>query len=304
MISGTAPLIAPLDSDLEAERRGCEPSRPGAPDRHALANRCEACALATTCIGRALCSASGAGESLCGYARTVEAGQALFHAGAVCTSIGVIETGFFKTVALAEDGIAQVTGFHLSGDVLGLDAFGAGIHRCDVIAMSRASVCILPRARLLRASADDEALARRLFGALSDDIAASHRALLLLGSRRADERVAAFIAEIADRLAARGYSSSDLGLWMTRADIGSYLGLEVETVSRVLGRLRERLLVDVHRRHVHIRSVDALRDFMAGDASTYRRTVPRPDRGALKRAPSAGREPHRAHAARPTGSES
>lgn len=189
----------------------------------------------------------------------------LYHAGAACSSIYVVQSGFFKSVTLSEDGVAQITGFPMSGDLLGLDGVGSGVHRSDVVALSRACVCVIPRNALLAVVAWNEGLAGRLFAALSEEIAAGHRWQLLLASRRADERVAAFVVDASERLAVRGYSPSDITLWMSREDIGNFLGIEVETVSRVLGRLQQRRLLDVRRRHLHICDVDALREAVAGD---------------------------------------
>ncbi|HEX4884172.1 MAG TPA: helix-turn-helix domain-containing protein [Casimicrobiaceae bacterium] len=216
-------------------------------------------------MGRALMRSDGFTESASGARRTVDAGRVLYHAGAACEAIYVVETGFFKTVVLSEDGAAQVTEFPMSGDVMGLDGFGPGIHRSDAVALSRATVCVVPRTRLVKACASDEGLARQLYAALSEAIVADHRAMLLLGSRTAEERVASFIIETAERLSARGYATTDIGLWMTREDIGSFLGLELETISRVLGRLQRRRLVDVHRRHLHVVDGEALRRLVAGE---------------------------------------
>jgi CRP/FNR family transcriptional regulator, anaerobic regulatory protein len=99
---------------------------------------------------------------------------------------------------------------------------------------------------------------------LSDEIATDHCTMLLLGSRSAEERVAGFIVDLSERLSAHGYSSSEIGLWMTREEIGSFLGLELETISRVLSGLKKRHLLDVHRRHLHIRDLDGLRAVMIG----------------------------------------
>lgn len=242
--------------------------------RATLGSSCDGCPFCATCLGRAFRAATDGAEPLVGYRRALDAGRTLYYAGATCSSIYVVESGFFKTITLAEDGVAQVTGLQMSGDLLGMDGFGTGIHCSDAVAMSRASVCVIPRTRLLKSSAENEAVARHLFSVLSGEIASDHRALLLLGSRRAEERVAAFIVDVSERLAARGYSSSDIGLWMTREDIGSFLGLELETISRVLGRLKKRGLMDVHRRHLHIPSIDALREVIAGEAAANELRAP------------------------------
>jgi CRP/FNR family transcriptional regulator len=226
---------------------------------------CGSCSLSATCIGSAFREAVNGIARVPGARRAVEAGRVLYHAGALCTAVYVVEAGFFKTVTLAEDGAVQVTGFPMSGDLLGMDGLGPGIHRSDAVALTQATVCVVPRAGLLRACAEHEALARRVFGAFSEELDADHRAMLLLGSRTAEERVAAFVVETAQRLAARGYAASDVGLWMTREDIGSFLGLELETISRVLGRLQRRGLLDVHRRHLHIVDGDGLRRLVARD---------------------------------------
>lgn len=230
----------------------------------ALGSCCDACRFGGTCLGHVFRAASTGTEPLVGYRRALAQGQVLHRAGAKCWSVYVIQAGFFKTMMLSEDGIAQVTGFQMPGDLLGMDGLSSGIYRSDAVALSQGSVCVVPRARLLQSSGENEALCRHLLGVLSDEIASDHCTMLLLGSRRADERVAGFIVGLSERLAACGYSSSEIGLWMTREEIGSFLGLELETISRALSGLRKRRLLDVHRRHLNIRDLDALRAVVVG----------------------------------------
>jgi CRP/FNR family transcriptional regulator len=284
MDTRAASVLDPIVSAREcaARRVAVSGALPDGASSATLGSNCEGCAFAATCVGRAFRAATDAERPLVGYRRAIGAGRTLYCAGARCSSVYVVESGFFKTVTLSEDGAAQVTGFQMSGDLLGMDGFGSGIHRSDAIALSRASVCVISRAHLFQASADNEALARLLFGVLSEEIASDHRGLLLFGSRSAEERVAAFVVDIAERLSARGYASSDIELWMTREDIGSFLGLELETISRVLGRLTRRGLLHVHRRHLHIRSVDALREAVAGqDVADEFRAQARQRRGTV-----------------------
>ena len=225
---------------------------------------CDGCRLRASCLGHVFQAALTGAEQLVGYHRTVAQREVLLRAGAKCSSVYVVQAGFYKTLTLSEDGIAQVTGFPMPGDLLGMDGLSSGIYRSDAVALSQGSVCVIPRARLLHSSGEDEALGRHLLGVLSDEIASDHGMMLLLGSRCADERVAGFIVELAERLAGRGYSSSEIGLWMTREEIGSFLGLELETISRILSRLKKRGLVDIHRRHLRIRNLDGLRQVVVG----------------------------------------
>ena len=238
-----------------------------------LGSSCGTCHFHADCLGHAFRNASSAMQPLVGYRRHLAPGEVLYHAGAKCSLVHVVQAGFFKTMMLSEDGVAQIAGFQMPGDVLGMDGFGAGIHRSDAIALTQASVCVISRARLLQASVENEALCRRLLGVMSGEIISDHDTMLLLGSRSAEERVAGFIVELSQRLAARGYADSEIGLWMSREDIGRYLGLELETVSRVLSSLLKRGLIEVHRRHLAIPDVAALREVVAGDGPHARATA-------------------------------
>ena len=212
-------------------------------------------------------------QPLVGYRRHLAAGEVLYHAGAKCSLVHVVQAGFFKTMMLSEDGVAQIAGFQMPGDVLGMDGLSGGIHRSDAIALTEAAVCVISRARLLQASVENEALCRRLLGVMSDEIVSDHDTMLLLGSRSAEERVAGFIVELSQRLSARGYPGDEIGLWMSREDIGRYLGLELETVSRVLSGLLKHGLIEVHRRHLAIPDVAALREVVGGNGPRARATA-------------------------------
>jgi CRP/FNR family transcriptional regulator len=228
-----------------------------------LGSSCDVCRFRTSCLGRAFRTARSR-PVLVGYRRHLAAGEALYHEGSKCSLVHVVQAGFFKTTVLSEDGIARITGFPMPGDVLGADGLSSGIHRCDAIALTQASVCVVSRARLLQACAENEELCRNLLGVMSDEIRAGHAAMLLLGNRSAEERVSGFIVALSERLAARGYSGSEIGLWMSREDMARFLGLELETVSRALSSLARRRLIYVHRRHLRIPDRAALRALAAG----------------------------------------
>jgi CRP/FNR family transcriptional regulator len=235
----------------------------------ALGSRCEECRFRATCLGHAFRSVRSVMEPLVGYRRHLEAGEVLYHAGAKCSLLHVVQAGFFKTLMLSDDGIEQIAGFQMPGDLLGMDGFSSGVHWTDAIALTPASVCVISRARLLRSTVDNEPLCRHLFEVLSDQIIGDHATMLLLGSRSAEERVAGFLVELSERLSARGYSGSVIGLWMSREDIGRYLGLELETVSRVMSSLVRRQLIEVRRRQIEIPDLPALRQAVGGDDDAH-----------------------------------
>lgn len=197
----------------------------------------------------------------------VPRGQALFRDGANFDSLYAIRTGFFKSCTGTEDGREQVTGFQMAGEIIGLDGIVHGRHSCDAIALEDAEVCVMPFAEVERTAREVPALQQHVHKVMSREIVREHGVMLLLGSMRAEERVAAFLLNLVRRLHARGFSQSELVLRMTREEIGSYLGLKLETVSRTFSRFAEEGIVQVRQRHLRILDTQAL-EAMA-QARTY-----------------------------------
>ncbi len=195
--------------------------------------------------------------------RQVLRGEHLFRTGDAFHSLVAVRTGFFKTKVLLADGREQVTGFHMAGEVIGLDGIGNERHTCDAVALEDSEVCVLPYGRLAGLSREVEALHRRLHQIMSSEIVREHGVMLLLGSMRAGERVVAFLLNLSRRLAMRGYSERDLHLRMTREELGSYLGVKLETVSRALSKLQADGLLEVSRRNVRLLDLPALRALLA-----------------------------------------
>lgn len=191
--------------------------------------------------------------------RAVKRGTTLFRNGEKFTSLYAIRTGFFKTCVASEDGRDQVTGFQMAGEVIGLDGIVNDHHTCDAVALEDAEVCVLPFDRIEELSREINALQRHVHKIMSREIVREHGVMLLLGSMRADERLAAFLLNLVQRLHARGFSQSELILRMTREEIGSFLGLKLETVSRTFSKFSEEGIVEVKQRHVRILNTDALR---------------------------------------------
>ena len=191
--------------------------------------------------------------------RKIKRGGALFRNGESFTSLYAIRTGFFKTCVATEDGRDQVTGFQMAGEIIGLDGIVNDHHTCDAVALEDAEVCVMPFDRIEDLSREVTALQNHVHRIMSREIVREHGVMLLLGSMRAEERLAAFLLNLVQRLHARGFSQSELVLRMTREEIGSYLGLKLETVSRTFSKFVEEGMVEVKQRHVKILDTEALK---------------------------------------------
>lgn len=191
--------------------------------------------------------------------RKVKRGTRLYANGEKFASLYAIRTGFFKTCITTEDGRNQVTGFQMAGEIIGLDGIVKDHHTCDAVALEDAEVCVMPFDRIEELSRNVAALQRHVHKIMSREIVREHGVMLLLGSMRAEERLAAFLLNLVQRLHARGFSQSELLLRMTREEIGSYLGLKLETVSRTFSKFVEEGIVEVKQRHVRILNTSALK---------------------------------------------
>ncbi len=190
--------------------------------------------------------------------RRVKRGGALFNAGDAFTSLYAVRSGFFKTSVTTADGRDQVTGFQMAGEIIGMDGIVHDKHSCAAIALEDAEVCVLPFDRLEQLSREFSTLQHHVHKIMSREIVRDHGVMLLLGSMRAEERLAAFLLNLVQRLHARGFSQSELILRMTREEIGSYLGMKLETVSRTFSRFMDEGIIEVKQRYVQIKDTQAL----------------------------------------------
>jgi len=201
-------------------------------------------------------------DDLVATRRHVKRGDTLFRSGDKFSSLFAIRTGFFKTCVATEDGRDQVTGFQMAGEVIGLDGIVSDNHSCDAVALEDAEVCVMPYDRIEDLSREVHGLQRHVHKIMSREIVREHGVMLLLGSMRAEERLAAFLLNLVHRLHARGFSQSELILRMSREEIGSYLGMKIETVSRTFSKFAEEGIVEVKQRHVRILNTQALKDIV------------------------------------------
>jgi len=237
------------------------PASPITPD--AIKVACSNCNLRELCMPLGLNDKElGLIDDLVANRRKVKRGATLFRNGERFTSLYAIRTGFFKTCVASEDGRDQVTGFQMAGEVIGLDGIVNDNHTCDAIALEDAEVCVMPFDRIEELSREVNALQRHVHKIMSREIVRENGVMLLLGSMRAEERLAAFLLNLVQRLHARGFSQSELVLRMTREEIGSYLGLKLETVSRTFSKFVEDGIVEVKQRHIRILNAEALKEIV------------------------------------------
>jgi CRP/FNR family transcriptional regulator len=232
------------------------------------ATRCSTCNLREICLPSGLSGKDAVRIDEVVYTqRRVKRGESLYRAGDDFSSMYAVRSGFFKSTVMLEDGREQVTGFHMSGELVGLDGISTGAHSCETTALEDGEVCVVPYARLQELSRGMPALQAQFHKVLSREIVREHGVMLLLGSMRAEERLAAFLLNLAQRFTARGYSQVEFILRMTREEIGSYLGLKLETVSRAFSRFHDDGLISVQQKNIRILDAVGLKGVMKQQAN-------------------------------------
>lgn len=190
--------------------------------------------------------------------RRVKRGEALFNSGGEFGSLYSIRSGFFKTIAIDREGREQVTGFYMAGELLGLDGIGAGAYDVTAIALEDSEVCAMPFGMLEGFAREMPDFQRHLHSMLAREIVANHGIMMLLGSMTAEQRVAAFLMNLSKRFERRGYSPTEFHLRMSREEIGTYLGIKLETVSRVLSHMQHEGMLEVQGKYLRIASPERL----------------------------------------------
>jgi CRP/FNR family transcriptional regulator, anaerobic regulatory protein len=192
--------------------------------------------------------------------RKLSKGDFLYRVGDPFRSLFAIRSGSTKTCEIAADGSVQITGFHLPGELLGIDAISSEQHPCDVVALETTEVCNLPFGQLEALARVVPGLQHQLFRLMSREIMQEEVQLLMLGRMKAEERLAAFLLSFSKRYQRLGHSPTDLRLPMSRQDLGDYLGLALETVSRLFSRFQEEKLITVQGRSIKLLNLARLKD--------------------------------------------
>jgi CRP/FNR family transcriptional regulator len=196
--------------------------------------------------------------------RKVARGETLYQAGDRFESVYAVWTGFFKTCLASRDGRDQVTGFQMGGEIIGLDGIGTRRHEVDAVALENSQVCVIPFDDLELLSVEVPSLQSQFHRIMSREIVRNQGVMLLLGSMYAEERLAAFLLNLTHRLQARGFSASSVLLRMTREEIGSYLGLSIETISRTFSKFQSDGLLFVRNRQIRITDPVGLQHLLDG----------------------------------------
>jgi CRP/FNR family transcriptional regulator len=224
---------------------------------------CSSCSLRELCMPVGLSQTDlDKVDGLVQLRRSSKRGDHVFRAGESFHALYAVRAGFFKTTLLTEDGRDQVTGFQMAGELLGMDGIGTGKHACDAVALEDSELCVIPFPKLEEISLELPALQQHMHRVMSREIVRDHGVMMLLGSMRAEERLAAFLVNLSQRYSARGFSANEFILRMTREEIGSYLGLKLETVSRLFSKLQEEGVISVNQKRVTITAVERLRSLV------------------------------------------
>jgi len=237
-----------------------DPVKARPPKVTGIPTHCGTCNLRELCLpcGLAGTSSQDLLDDIVYTRKRVKRGEVLYRAGAGFESLYAIRSGFFKSRVVLEDGRDQVTGFHMAGEILGMDGIGTEIHTSDLIALEDSEVCVIPYGRL-----EEPPLQRQLHKVMSRELVRDQGVMMLLGTMRAEERLAAFLLNLSQRFLARGYAHNEFHLRMTRDEIGSYLGLSLETVSRLFSRFQDEGIITVQQKHIRILEVAALKAMMS-----------------------------------------
>ena len=196
------------------------------------------------------------------HRRQFKRGDHLYRTGTVFRSLFAIRSGFFKTYVVQEDGREQVTGFQMMGEIMGMDAISAESHPCNALALEDSDICEIPFQKLEQLGHQMPVLQHHFHKMMSREIVRDQSVMLLLGTMKAEERLATFLLNLSQRFAARGYSRTEFVLRMTREDIGNFLGVKLETVSRTLSQLQQDGVLSVQNKSIKINNLEALKRAM------------------------------------------
>lgn len=224
---------------------------------------CSTCMMGSVCLPVGMPSSEVAKlDELVKERLRIEKGQPLFQHGTALDALFALRTGSIKTQIIEASGQQQITGFYLPGEIVGLDGMLDGIHSSTAIAMEDSEVCIVKLDDIDEISRYVPSLQHQVRRLMSKEIARSHQVLLALGSMRSEQRLAAFLINLSQRLTALGYSSTDFVMRMSREEIGNYLGLTLETVSRLFSRFAREGVIRVNQREVKILDMAALNELV------------------------------------------
>lgn len=224
---------------------------------------CSSCCLRSACLPCGLGGSEIARfDEITAGKRKVVRGASLYQIGDGFESLYAVRSGAFKTVSVSRHGDEKITGFQLPGELLGLEAISGGRHGFHAVALEDSEVCAIPFQRLEQLAMSMPTLQHQLLRLLSSDISRDHGLMLLLGSMTAEQRVSAFLLSLSKRHQRLGFSATHFVLRMTREEMGNYLGLTLETVSRLLSRFQREGLIGLQQRNIELRDASRLKEIV------------------------------------------
>ena len=225
---------------------------------------CEACSLSELCLSRGLTTEQMSKiDDFIERPRKMESSKQIYEPGDKFYGFYAVRTGGVKTYLTKKTGEQQILGFHLPGEIFGLDGMETTSHRCYASTMDVTSYCVLPFDRLDKLCEVLPDFRRQVYILMGHELNCDHSHQLLLGQQTAHERLATFLLNISSRFNRRGFSPNSFMLPMSRHDIACFLGIAVETVSRLFKSFQEQQIVKINRKQVDILNMDILNDMVA-----------------------------------------
>lgn len=229
---------------------------------------CKNCSLVELCLPRGLNNSDLITlDEVIQQRRLVRKGETIFRQGEKSGCVFAVRSGSVKTFTTAKNGEEQILGFHLPGELLGLDGLDNQIHSCSGVSLDTTTICELPIDDLNVLCVKIPGLQQQLLSLISNEITKDHTMLMLLARRNAEQKLATFLINLSGRFKARGYSADEFDLTMSRYDIGNYLGLADETVSRLISKFREHKVITANRKQITIINHDLLCGIAEGEQS-------------------------------------
>lgn len=237
---------------------------------------CKDCSLRELCLPLGLDDVDVTSiERIIKRTHSLKKGDYLYRIGDTLGGLYAISRGTVKTSEVGPDGDIQITGFHFPGELLGIDAISSDRHPCDAVALEPTQVCEIPLDGLEELAREVPGLQRQLLRIMSREIVQDEAMLLMLGKMSAEARLAACLLSFGDRYRRMGLSDTDFRLSMSRQDLGDYLGLALETVSRLFSRFQDEGLLAAEGRQLQLLDIDGLR-LLAGETVVRRLRQNRP----------------------------
>lgn len=236
---------------------------------------CQSCGLYQLCLPMGLDSANTALlDRYVKRKRMFKRGEALYRIGEAFDYVYAIRSGSVKTFISTDDGRLQITGFHVPGELLGLNAIDENRYNCEAVALETTSACEISVDCFEELARQNTSLHYQMLRMMSREIRHNQALMLLLGKKNAEERLATYLMSLSRRFAMRNYSPVQFNLSMSRGDIGNYLGIAEETVSRIFTRFQEEGVVTIERRHIMLNDLERLSSIAREPYSATAQVIP------------------------------